>query len=118
MFVPLRYSIFNFIPKRPKNPYRYVSIYKRHVLLTLYRNALCRNVVHPNSITLSKKHGNMQFWNSVEHEPVPTRVLNVKESGASGRSPWWGMQGGEAPAKKNQKNFEHFFTQFFSFLKV
>ena len=37
----------NFIPNHPKNPYRYVSKYKRHVLFTLYRNGLYRNVVHP-----------------------------------------------------------------------
>ena len=36
----------NFIPNRQKTPYRYVSKYKRHVIFTLYRNALYRNVVH------------------------------------------------------------------------
>ena len=37
----------NFIQNHPKNPYRYVSKYKRHVLFTLYRNVLYHNVVHP-----------------------------------------------------------------------
>ena len=43
--------------------------------------------------------------NTVEREPVPTRVLNPKECGVQGRSrPGGGVQGNKAPsAKKMEK---------------
>ena len=52
----------NFIPKRPKNPYRYVSKYKRHVLLTLYRNGLYRNVVQSILNSQTSSIWTRQIW--------------------------------------------------------
>ena len=50
--------------------------------------------------------------NAVEQEPVSMRVLNPKASGAWGRRPRQGVQGGEAAReKKNQKCFLWFFEE-------
>ena len=71
-----------------------------------------------NDLIFREKNVEIICWYAVEHEPVPTRVVNPKACGVQGRSPSGGCGGAKPHVKKrfDEKMFENFSKKCQNFL--